>query len=100
MTRERTIAALERNRDELHRLGVRRLDLFGSVARGEAGSTSDVDIAVELKREYRGLDRIAQLEVIAARLRQMLRRRVDVIETPAGGTRFAAAFQRERIRAL
>ena len=38
-------------RDQLHRLGVRRLALFGSAARNEAGDTSDLDFLVELDRK-------------------------------------------------
>ncbi len=44
----RTLRALQRNREKLERLGVRHLSLFGSMARGEAGPESDVDVMVEL----------------------------------------------------
>ena len=41
---------LAEHRDELERLGVASLTLFGSVARDEAGPRSDVDLLVELER--------------------------------------------------
>ena len=37
------------HREELARLGVRSLALFGSVARNEAGPASDVDLLVEFE---------------------------------------------------
>lgn len=42
------LGLLRQRRDELRRLGARRLGLFGSVARGEAGAASDPDFLVEL----------------------------------------------------
>jgi len=44
-----TVAALvERVLPVLHRYGARRAGVFGSVARGRAGSASDLDLLVEL----------------------------------------------------
>ncbi len=48
MEREQTLAILRANREELHRRGVIRAAVFGSVARGEAVSDSDLDILIEL----------------------------------------------------
>lgn len=42
---------IEAHRDELRELGVRRVRVFGSVARGEATETSDVDLIVDMVRE-------------------------------------------------
>jgi predicted nucleotidyltransferase len=39
---------IEENREKLISLGVRRLGLFGSAARGEATSGSDLDFIVDL----------------------------------------------------
>jgi predicted nucleotidyltransferase len=38
------------HQDELHQRGVKSLAVFGSVARGEATSTSDIDMLVEFER--------------------------------------------------
>ena len=48
MDRHDVIATLKRHEFELHRHGVVHAGLFGSVARGEARSDSDIDIVVEL----------------------------------------------------
>jgi len=50
MQQEEVLATLKRNQEELRRLGVRELSLFGSVARNEAGPLSDVDLLLEIER--------------------------------------------------
>lgn len=47
-TLENVLHTLRTHEDELRRLGVSHLAVFGSVARGEARSGSDVDVLVEL----------------------------------------------------
>jgi len=50
MTRQEIIERLVANQDQLLAQGVKSLALFGSVARGEAAQTSDVDVMVEVNR--------------------------------------------------
>jgi uncharacterized protein len=45
--RERIVARLREAAPRLRALGVERLWLFGSIARGEAGPESDVDLLIE-----------------------------------------------------
>jgi hypothetical protein len=47
MEREQVLALLRNNRSVMRRFSVRRLYIFGSVARGEGKEGSDVDILVE-----------------------------------------------------
>mgnify|MGYP003897660985 CR=1 FL=1 len=47
-TRNDVLKVLEEHRASLRALGARRLGLFGSTARDEAGPTSDLDFVVEL----------------------------------------------------
>ena len=49
-TREAVLQQLEDNRDKIRSLGVKRLGLFGSVARSEATEGSDLDFLVELEK--------------------------------------------------
>jgi uncharacterized protein len=51
MQRREIIATLHAHEAELRRRGVRHAALFGSVARGEARPTSDIDIMIELDPE-------------------------------------------------
>ena len=48
MDKDAVIAILRAHRDELEKLGVKHAGVFGSVARGEAGPQSDIDIAIDL----------------------------------------------------
>ena len=52
--RQRVLAILRGQGDELRRRGVRRLRLTGSVARGEATAASDVDFIAEIDRTALG----------------------------------------------
>jgi len=53
MNREHVIATLRTHAPELRNRGVRHAALFGSLARGEAKPSSDVDILIELEPEAR-----------------------------------------------
>ena len=48
VNRQEAIEILQRNQDALRARGIRHAALFGSVARGEAHRTSDVDVLIEL----------------------------------------------------
>jgi len=48
MDKDAVIAVLRAHEAELKQIGVRHAALFGSVARGEAGPDSDIDIAIEI----------------------------------------------------
>lgn len=50
MTRDEALGIIRAHANELTALGVGRVYLYGSVARGEAGPDSDVDVLVELTR--------------------------------------------------
>ncbi len=50
MQREEVIKRLGEHRAELKQMGVKSLGLFGSVARDEGASDSDVDVLVEFDR--------------------------------------------------
>lgn len=51
MTRDEAIRRIPEHRDELRKRGVKRLYLFGSTARGEAGPGSDVDLIIHIDYE-------------------------------------------------
>ncbi|HEV3261343.1 MAG TPA: nucleotidyltransferase family protein [Gemmataceae bacterium] len=63
---------------ELQRLGVRRLGLFGSAARGEATEASDLDFLVELDpKTFDGYMDVKEL------LERLFGRRVDLVVAEA-----------------
>lgn len=49
MVREKVLKKLSENRQLLKAYGIKDIRLFGSVARGEAGAGSDVDLLVEFE---------------------------------------------------
>ncbi len=51
MKRDQVLAIVNAHQAELHNLGVKSLELFGSVARDEAHPDSDVDFLVEFAIE-------------------------------------------------
>ena len=94
MEREAAIARLKAHEAELRAMGVSGLSLFGSVARGEAGPGSDVDLAVRF-------DPAAEVGMfkygaIAERLRSLLRAPVDLVGEPARTPRMQAEIDRDR----
>ena len=97
-TADAVIATLRAHEAELRAAGIRRLSLFGSVARGEDDERSDVDLAVELDPEARvGLFALAGLEL---RLGDMLGRRVDLLPLPVERPRLRANIERDALHAF
>jgi uncharacterized protein len=68
------LEVLRANREHLRRLGVRRLGLFGSAARGEATEASDLDFLVEFDRK--SFDAYMDVKEL---LEQLFGRRVDLV---------------------
>lgn len=80
LTREQAIQRLQHVEPQIHALGVRRLALFGSVARGEAHPDSDVDLLVEFAPGQKNIDRFLAL---AELLESVLDRPVELVTTEA-----------------
>jgi predicted nucleotidyltransferase len=68
------LEVLRLHREELRRLGVRRLGLFGSTARGEATETSALDFLVELDRKT--FDVYMDVKEL---LQRLFARRIDLV---------------------
>jgi len=51
MKRDEVLTILATHREQLEKLGVKSLSLFGSVARDEARFDSDVDLLVEFSKK-------------------------------------------------
>jgi uncharacterized protein len=61
------------------RHGARNLRVFGSVARGEAGPESDLDLLVEMDPDKSLMDHVALMQD----LEDLLQRKVDVVSERA-----------------
>jgi predicted nucleotidyltransferase len=70
---------IDRNREEILRIaanhGARNVRVFGSVARGEDRSDSDLDLLVEMEDERSLLDLVG----LEQDLEELLERKVDVL---------------------
>ena len=75
-TRSSVLRSLSRNAARLRSFGVKRLGLFGSVARGRVGPESDIDILVAFEP---GQDTFSNLIGLHGLLRRLLRGRIDLV---------------------
>ncbi len=90
--RDHILEVLSSHRGELHRLGVRRLGLFGSVARGENRPESDLDFVVDFK--IKSFDGYMDLRSL---LERILDSRVDLVLSDAIKPRLRAAILAETV---
>ena len=95
MTREEALRRLSEYRAELERFGVRSLDLFGSVARGDSGPGSDVDLLVEFDKPV-GLFHFFRVQ---RRLEAILCRPVDLVMKDAIKRQLRARILAESVSA-
>lgn len=95
---ESVIAMLQAHEAELRRAGIRHLSLFGSVARGNPETESDVDLAADFDPGAR-LDLI-RLTALERRISDILGCRVDLLPEPVEKPRLQANIDRDRRRAF
>lgn len=93
-SREEVLALIEQNQTALRKLGVRRLGLFGSYARGEATPESDLDFVVELSDK--SFDAYMDLKNF---LEELFRSRVDLVTVGSIKPRLLPIIQREAVYA-
>lgn len=86
---------LKTHQKELSSLGVKSLSIFGSVARGEETSASDVDLLIELARPM-GLFGFVRIK---NHLESLLGITVDLVTPDALGPELKARILHEAVRA-
>jgi uncharacterized protein len=97
MDRESVLMTLSRHRRMLESYGVKDIRLFGSVARGDAGPGSDVDLLVELEPwSHIGIFEFSRLR---RELSRLLGCNVDLATPNALHRDMKEAILREAIRA-
>ena len=97
-TAERVIATLRAHEAELRQAGLRSVSLFGSVARGETETDSDIDLAAEFDPAAR-MD-LLQLTALERRIAELLGSPVDLLPEPAEKSRLQDQINRDRLRAF
>jgi predicted nucleotidyltransferase len=96
--RERVLRILRAHEAGLRALGVARLWLFGSLARGEAGAASDVDVMIAIPpgRKFSLFD----LGEVRVELCELLGREVDVVVEEDLVPSFRSDIARDLVEAL
>jgi len=95
VTREEAIRRLGSAKRELAFLGVRSLDLFGSVARGDAAPSSDVDLLVD----FDGPVGLFHFFRVQRRLEEILGCKVDLVMRDAVKRQLRDRIFAEAVRA-
>ncbi|HLM71340.1 MAG TPA: nucleotidyltransferase family protein [Polyangiaceae bacterium] len=93
MRRDEVLAILQAHREDLRRLGVKSLSLFGSMARDEARPDSDIDLLVEFA-DPATFDAFMDLKFY---LEDLLGRRIDLVTSKALKPRIRPSVEREAI---
>ncbi|RZF64064.1 DNA polymerase III subunit beta [Sphingomonas populi] len=95
MTKAEALAVLKRREADIRRLGIDRLSIFGSTARGDETPESDVDLAASLDpRRAIGLFEFVDIE---QQLERMLGKKVDLVTEPARKARLQTEIDRDRV---
>jgi hypothetical protein len=95
MMKNQTLERLRAHQSELKALGVEKLSVFGSTARGDAGEESDVDVVVRLTPANGGFRHFGRIERIRARLQTIVGRPVDIVVEPVRAQPLREAIERE-----
>lgn len=97
MNLTQVIAALKAAQPELRaRYGVAGVRVFGSIARGDAGAASDIDVAVEFSADRDPLALFGAAGLIADQFSAP----VDVVEYPARNAALARQIDLDGVRAF
>ena len=98
MTRVEAIARLRAHEAALRAMGIERLSLFGSTARGDAKASSDVDLAAII--DFEAVRKLGPFGFfgIEDRVAEMIGVSVDlVVEPEAQHPRLQAEIDRDRV---
>jgi predicted nucleotidyltransferase len=95
MDRDQILATLRRNEAELQRLGASRLYLFGSVARNEAQSSSDVDLFFDFDTPNFSL---VELVALKDRISALLHAPADVMSRGSIHPRLRQSIETSAVR--
>ena len=99
MDRDDVIATLRAHELELKAAGVTRLRVFGSVARGEHGAESDIDIVGAFDQTSGGVS-LLDLVHLENRLSDLLGVQVDLVQEKSLKTRVRNNVEREAVVAF
>jgi predicted nucleotidyltransferase len=85
---------LDSHRDACADLGVESLEVFGSIARGDAGSESDIDFLVDFK----GGATLSKYMGLKSLLEQIFERKIDLITRQSLRPRLRPYVEKDAVR--
>ena len=94
MKKEEVIKILRENMDKIKRYGVKRIGIFGSVARDEAKKESDIDFVVEFEK---GKATFKNFGGLVEFLEGLFNKEIDLL-TPGGIESIKIKSLREKIK--
>jgi len=97
MNKDEVIKRLKLHRPELQAMGIDHLFVFGSVARGDQGAGSDIDLLAEFNPSARLGFAIVGIQ---RRLEEILESPVDLLRAPVKKPRLKKAIESEAITAF
>ncbi len=92
-SKQEIIRVLKKIRGDLKKYRVKKIELFGSVTRGEQSKTSDIDILVDFEKHADLFD----LSGLAIFLEEKLKQKVDVVPRRALRQEIKKAVLKEAI---
>jgi predicted nucleotidyltransferase len=97
MNKDRILAQLRAHEAELRAAGIEKISVFGSVARGDATDSSDVDVVIRLSPESSrsGFSHFARLDALTQRLQEILGCPVDIVTEPVRKERLRRIIERD-----
>lgn len=94
------VACLTEHKEEIRRLGVRRLGLFGSVVRADFRPNSDIDVLVEFSEEAMNADYFDRYFDLLSLLQRVLRKKVDLVTAAGLKTKMRPLVERDLLYVL
>ena len=97
MTKAEALARLRSREDDLRKLGITNLAVFGSTARNEARPDSDVDLVASV--DYDAVRALGPFKFfgIEGKIEEMLGAEVDFMTEPSRNDRLRVEIDRDRV---
>jgi hypothetical protein len=97
MTKNEALTRLRAREPDLRALGIEHLSIFGSTARGEDRTDSDLDLAARLSEQAYETMGVFEYLAIEEDLASMLGIKVDLVTEPSHRPRLQAQIDRDRV---
>ena len=95
---KQVLDTLKSHEADLRDMGIKKIGVFGSIARGDANENSDIDLFAELDRKKR----ISLVDYVGMvdQLKEVFGRPVDLVQCPAKKAYMREAIEKEGILAF